>query len=65
MWNYKGFVGKFEIDEDEKMIIGQVVNLSKDGITYAGETVEEAEKDFHGAIDEYLYWAAQEGFEPE
>ena len=65
MWKYRGFLAKFEIDEDEKMIIGQIINLSKDGITFAGETVEEAEKDFHGAVDDYLAWAKEEGFEPE
>jgi predicted HicB family RNase H-like nuclease len=65
MFNYKGFIGVVQVDEDEKMLIGHVINLAKDGITFAGKTVEEAEEDFHGAVDDYLDWAKEEGFEPE
>ena len=62
---YKGFIGKMEIDEDEELIYGRVINLSRDGITFSGKTVKEAEEDFRGAVDDYLEWARQEGFEPE
>ena len=65
MFQHKGFIGKVEIDEDEKMLVGNVINLAKDGITFAGKTVEEAEEDFRGAVDDYLAWAEEEGFEAE
>jgi predicted HicB family RNase H-like nuclease len=65
MFNYKGFIGVLQVDEDEKMLIGHVINLAKDGITFAGKTIEEAEEDFRGAVEEYLDWAKEEGFEPE
>ncbi len=65
MFKYKGFIGKVAIDEDEKLLIGHVINLAKDGIDFAGKTVGEAEEDFHGAVDDYLSWAEEEGFEPE
>jgi len=65
MFKYKGFIGKVVIDEDEKMLVGQVINLSKDGIDFTGKTVEEAEEDFRGAVDDYLAWAEEDGFEPE
>jgi predicted HicB family RNase H-like nuclease len=65
MFRYKGFIGKVVIDEDEKMLVGQVINLSKDGIDFSGKTVEEAQKDFQGAVDDYLAWAEEDGFEPE
>lgn len=62
---YKGFIGKTEVDEDEGLIYGRVINLTKDVITFAGETVGEAKKDFEQAVDDYLEWAKEEGFEPE
>lgn len=62
---YKGYVGKADIDENEKMIVGRVINMAKDGITFAGKTVEEAEEDFRRAVDDYLAWANEKGFEPE
>lgn len=62
---YKGYIAKAEIDEDEKMIVGRVINMGKDGITFAGRTVEEAEKDFQVAVGDYLAWAQEKGFEPE
>lgn len=34
---YKGFIGKMEIDEDEQLIYGRVINLSRDGITFSGK----------------------------
>ncbi len=65
MLTYKGYLGKMEVDEDEGVIYGRVINLSKDGITFSGKTVEEAKEDFHNAVDDYLAWAEEEGFEPE
>jgi len=62
---YKGYVGKADIDEKEKMIVGRVINMAKDGITFAGKTVEETRQDFKDAVDDYLAWAGEEGFEPE
>lgn len=62
---YKGFIAKAEVDEDEGIIYGQVINLTKDGITFAGETVKEAKEDFECAVDDYLEWAEEEGFESE
>ena len=62
---YKGYIAKAEIDEDEKRIVGRVINMGKDGITFSGSTVEEAEKDFQEAAEDYLSWAQEEGFEPE
>ncbi len=62
---YKGYVGVANIDEAEGVIYGHVIGLNKDGITFAGKTVEEATKDFQGAVDDYLSWAKEDGFEPE
>jgi len=62
---YKGYIATAEIDEDEKMIVGRVINMGKDGISFAGNTVEEAENDFREAVEDYLSWAKEKGFEAE
>ena len=62
---YKGFVGEMDVDKDEDIIYGRVINLHRDGITFAGDTVKEAKQDFKEAIDDYLEWAKEDGFEPE
>ena len=51
--------------EDDNTIVGQVINMLKDGITFAGKTVKEAKKDFRKAVDDYLNWVEEAGFEPE
>lgn len=65
MMTYKGYMGQMSVDEDEGVIYGRVVGLSKDGITFSGATVQEAKQDFFDAVDDYLSWAQEEGFEPE
>ena len=62
---YKGFIGEINIDEDEGIIYGRVINISRDKISFEGKTVEEAKKDFQEAVDDYLEWAKEDGFEPE
>lgn len=62
---YKGYVGRARIDLHEKAIVGRVINMARDGITFGGKTVEEAEQDFHTAVDDYLSWAREKGFAPE
>ena len=47
---YKGYFAKMEVDEDEGVIYGRVIGLSRDGITFSGKTVEESIEDFHGAV---------------
>ena len=63
--NYKGYVGVLEIDEDENVLFGRVVNIAQDTITFSGATVAQAREDFEAAIDDYLEWAEEEGFAPE
>jgi len=65
MLRHKGYVGRAEIDAHEKAIVGRVINMARDGITFGGKTVEEAEQDFRAAVDEYLAWAQEKGFAPE
>jgi len=61
---YKGYMGRIQIDEDAGIIFGQVVGL-RDVITFQGETVEEARKAFEESVDEYLRFCEEKGQSPE
>ncbi|MFH2114715.1 MAG: type II toxin-antitoxin system HicB family antitoxin, partial [Spirochaetota bacterium] len=61
---YKGYFGKTFIDEEAKLIHGELQGL-RGVITFQGKSVEEAESAFHDSVDDYLDWCANRGKEPE
>ncbi len=61
---YKNYTAEVEIDPDAKVLAGRVLHL-RDVIVFEGATVEDAERQFHASIDDYLAWAAEDGFEPD
>ncbi len=62
---YKGYIGEVRYDDKDKIFWGKVVNISKDGISFEGRTPEELEKDFRGAVDDYIQFKKEEGESPE
>jgi len=64
MMEYKGYIGKAEIDEEAGILYGEVVNV-RDVITFEGTTVEEVQKAFRESVDDYLDFCAQRGESPE
>jgi predicted HicB family RNase H-like nuclease len=65
MMEYKGYIGQVELDDEAGVFFGKVVNLSKDGITFQGSTVEELRSAFRDSVDDYLSWCAETACEPE
>jgi predicted HicB family RNase H-like nuclease len=61
---YKGYVGKVEIDDDAGILYGEVINV-RDVITFEGKTVDEIHKAFRESVDDYLDFCAQRGESPE
>ena len=61
---YKNYTAEVEIDPDAKVLAGRVLYL-RDVIVFEGETVEDAERQFHASVDDYLAWCAERGKEPE
>jgi len=61
---YKGYVGKVEIDLDARILHGEVMYL-RDVITFQGTTIEEIQKAFQDSVDDYLEFCKSEGEEPE
>ncbi|MEG0032965.1 MAG: type II toxin-antitoxin system HicB family antitoxin [Mucinivorans sp.] len=61
---YKRYVGTVEYSEDDNCLFGKVLGMTKDTITYEGNTIEELKSDFENAIDAYLESCVSRGVEP-
>jgi predicted HicB family RNase H-like nuclease len=61
---YKGYIGKIEIDEDAGILYGEIINV-RDVITFEGTNVDEVQKAFRESVDDYLEFCAQRGETPE
>ena len=64
MLEYKGYIGKVEIDDEEGLLHGEVINI-RDVITFQGTSVAEMQKAFRESVDDYLEFCAQRGESPE
>ena len=64
MLKYKGYTAKIEIDYKYGLLMGEVLDL-KDDIAFEAKTVEEAEGEFHRAVDAYLELCQKHGQPPE
>jgi len=64
MMEYKGYIGKVEIDEEAGVLYGEVINV-RDVITFEGASVDKVQKEFRESVDDYLEFCAQRGEAPE
>jgi predicted HicB family RNase H-like nuclease len=61
---YKGYIGKVELDEAAGILHGEVINI-RDVITFEGTSVDEVQKAFRESVDDYLDFCAQRNESPE
>lgn len=61
---YKGYTGSVEFSEEDNCLYGQVLGMSRDGITYEGEDVNGLRADFERAVDDYISSCQASGVEP-
>ena len=61
---YKGYYGSIEYGKEDKRLYGSVLGMTKDSITFEGNTVEELENDFIDAIESYLEGCKELGIKP-
>jgi predicted HicB family RNase H-like nuclease len=61
---YKGYIGSVEYSEQDNILFGKVLGMSKDAITYEGETIDRLKADFEAGVDDYLASCAARGVEP-
>ena len=64
MMEYKGYIGKVEIDDEVGILYGEVINV-RDVITFEGESVDEIQKAFQESVDDYLDFCAKRKESPE
>jgi predicted HicB family RNase H-like nuclease len=60
---YKDYIAKFELDLDDEVLVGKVINTS-DFIQFHAESVPKLIDAFHNTIDEYLEFCKKKGVEP-
>ncbi|MBE7535482.1 MAG: type II toxin-antitoxin system HicB family antitoxin [Anaerolineales bacterium] len=64
MMEYKGYIGKIEIDDEVGILYGEVINV-RDVITFEGESVDEIQTAFRESVDDYLAFCAKRKESPE
>lgn len=64
MIEYKGYYANIELDPEERLFHGEVINL-RDVITFQADCVEDLIKEFQDSVDDYLEFCVQRGEEPE
>ncbi len=64
MMQYKGYLGTLEVDEEAKILHGEVVGI-RDVVTFQGKSVEAAQKAFRDSVDDYLAFCKQRGESPD
>ena len=62
--NYRDYTARIEFDEASETFHGRIEGI-RDIITFEGSSVGELKKAFHDSVDDYLEWAAADGFVPE
>lgn len=63
MMEYKGYIGKIEIDEEASVFHGEVINI-RDVVTFEGKTVAELRRAFRESVEDYLAFCAERGEDP-
>lgn len=64
MLQYKGYSGRVELDEEQGVFFGEVVD-TRDVITFQGTSVDELEQAFRDSVDDYLEFCAERGEAPD
>jgi len=64
MMEYKGYIGKVEVDDEAGILYGEVINV-RDVITFEGTSVDKVQKAFRESVDDYLNFCAKRGESPE
>ncbi len=61
---YKGYIDSVEYSDEDNILFGRVLGMSKNAITYEGATIDELKADFEAGIDHYLASCEANGVEP-
>ncbi|MBE6006088.1 MAG: type II toxin-antitoxin system HicB family antitoxin [Lachnospiraceae bacterium] len=64
MMEYRGYHAWIRYSDEDRMFVGEVFGIN-DRLGFHGTSVEELEKTFHQAVDNYLEMCKEFGKEPE
>ena len=64
MMEYKGYHADVRYSDEDKLFVGEIFGIN-DMIAFHGSSVEELEKTFHQAVDNYIEMCAEFGKAPE
>jgi len=61
---YKGYVARIELDEDEKILHGRVINIG-DVVTFEAPSAPQLLREFKRSMEDYFAFCKKRGEEPE
>ena len=64
MFNYKGYIGKADYDNEMGIFHGEVIN-TRDVITFQGESVKELKRSLKNSVEDYLQFCLERDEEPD
>ena len=62
--SYNGHDGSVEYSAEDRLLHGRILGI-RDMVLYDGSSIREIEKNFRGAVDEYLAFCEAEGKTPD
>ena len=64
MLTYKGYIARVDINVEEEILSGRVMNI-RDTIHFQADTADQLKKEFQLSVDEYIAFCRENGREPE
>lgn len=61
---YKGYHTKVEYDANANILTGVILGIN-DFVNFEADNLQDVEKEFHSAVDDYVFYCKQMGKEPE
>jgi predicted HicB family RNase H-like nuclease len=61
---YRGYYGTVEYSRTDGCLVGKVLGMSMNSITYEGATIDELRADFEAGVDSYLEGCKELGIKP-
>ena len=64
MFNYRGYIGKIDYDDEAGIFHGDVIN-TREVITFQGKSVKEIKQSLKDSVEDYLEFCRERGEEPD
>ncbi len=61
---YKGFRAEVFFDAEDGLLVGHILDI-RDIVGFHAESIPELYDHFHDAVDSYLDWCSESGFDPQ